>query len=531
MNSISSPGRLKVQLIVVVLLCVFVGQSYNNARSHSSTWDETHYFGIGKYLLTHFKWDVPGAILHPPLSYYITSIPLLFADTDNSLWATKNGPDVNPGLSNRNVVRGQMTLAAEANTEDVQLIMSRLMVTLLGALLGYYVYRFSSALYGENGGILSLFFFVFSPNMLAFSAIASPDMPLTVFAFISVYYLWLAHTSGERKNFLLSGFFLGLALLSKVPALLFIPVHLILSVSWFVQEKKFEYKNLLLLLCCAILVFISGYGFDLSPYFQGVAYQLNQANQGNDGFLMGECSEHGWWYFYLVALALKTPLPMLLLFIVAIFLSYKRFRSRLPDVMFLVLPILIVLIFFSMAQYTTALRYVLPIFPFMFVMVGSINAYGKRMRYFVCLCAVWYVGTSLYISPHYLTYFNELAGGPGNGYKRMVDGDMGQDLKGLKLYMLENGIEKISLSYFGTDAPQRYGIKYDWLPSFVLYNPEPEKPVQVMQNRFLAISVTNLQGVFLNNREQFRWLLKYEPVAKIGYSIFVYDLNSMNPEK
>ncbi len=52
----------------------------------STTWDETHYFGLGKYLLQTGRWDVPGSILHPPLSYYLHSIPLLFVSTNDALW-------------------------------------------------------------------------------------------------------------------------------------------------------------------------------------------------------------------------------------------------------------------------------------------------------------------------------------------------------------------------------------------------------------------------------------------------------------
>jgi hypothetical protein len=87
-----------------------------------------------------------------------------------------------------------------------------------------------------------------------------------------------------------------------------------------------------------------------------------------------------------------------------------------------------------------------------------------------------------------------------------------------------NGIQRISLSYFGADSPQRYGINYDWLPSEYLYNPKPEIPASFRTGQLIAVSVTNLQGVYLDSRDEFAWLRGYEPVAKIGYSIFVYDL-------
>jgi hypothetical protein len=39
----------------------------------------------------------------------------------------------------------------------------------------------------------------------------------------------------------------------------------------------------------------------------------------------------------------------------------------------------------------------------------------------------------------------------------------------------------------------------------------------------VAISVTPLQGVYVPV-EAYRWLQELEPTAKIGYSIYVYDL-------
>jgi hypothetical protein len=42
--------------------------------------------------------------------------------------------------------------------------------------------------------------------------------------------------------------------------------------------------------------------------------------------------------------------------------------------------------------------------------------------------------------------------------------------------------------------------------------------------KILAISVYNLQDISFPYAPLFRWLWMRQPVAKIGYSIFVYDL-------
>ena len=45
------------------------------------------------------------------------------------------------------------------------------------------------------------------------------------------------------------------------------------------------------------------------------------------------------------------------------------------------------------------------------------------------------------VHPHYLAYFNEPAGGPRDGYRRLVDSslDWGQDLTGLSDWMERAG--------------------------------------------------------------------------------------------
>jgi hypothetical protein len=151
----------------------------------------------------------------------------------------------------------------------------------------------------------------------------------------------------------------------------------------------------------------------------------------------------------------------------------------------------------------------------------------------------WYVLSSILVFPHYLAYFNELVGGPDNGHRYLVDSnlDWGQDLKGLKRYMDEQGIDRIWLSYFGQARPDYYGIRYNYLPSYDIFDAKnvDRSVIHVSSLPLLrgtvAISATLLQsqGEILSTGfgphpiyfEQYRRLT---PVAKIGYSIFVFRI-------
>jgi 4-amino-4-deoxy-L-arabinose transferase-like glycosyltransferase len=523
----------KKTVIIAFFLTIFFVQSFVFLSSTSATWDETTYFGLGKYLMKNFRWDVPGSVLHPPLSHYISSVPLLFFNTNESVWEYKEEKNL-AFLSSVDFVRGQTLLSSPQNDKDRLLILSRSMITLLSLLLGYFVYRFSNSLYGEKSGILSLFFFAFCPNMIAFAGLIVPDMSLTVFSFISIYYLWMSLKHGNIGDSLLSGLFLGLALLSKMTALFLFPIGFVLCSVYMVSEKKNVLKNMFLIFFCAVFVFFSGYAFDITPYLQGINFQWNHAVDGHPSFLMGEYSKSGWWYYHIVAFLLKTPIPVIVLFVSALALFFANLKKNWLDGLFLLVPIFFIIGFFCINHQSIGLRYILPIYPFIFVFIGSLLTFRKIPNYLIYALAVWYIGASLWISPHYLSYFNETIGGSDNGYKYLVDSnlDWGQDLKELKKFMDKNKIERVSLSYFGTDSPQRYGIRYDWLPSYYLHNPEPrQQPFVVPTHNLIAISVTNLQGVYFNDKNVYKRLEKYQPVAVIGHSIHVYDLRSPGQSK
>lgn len=520
-------------LVIFSLLLLFALQSLSAITSKSATFDEVQYFGIGKYLLSEHKWDIMGAILHPPLSYYLNSLPLLFVNEDKKLWNYDVKERDLKFLGAIDYYRGQELLSASFNKGDRLLIACRCMTLALTLLLGIYVYRFSALLFGDKGGLLSLLFFSFCPNMLAFSGICVPDMPLTVFTLLSVYYFWRALHEESRALPFFAGLTLGLALLCKFTALLLIPLEASLALFFIYRLKRNLLPRLLLIFAVAFIVLLLGYQGNLLPFIQGNQYRLMQQGDGQSAYLLGQYSNHGWWYFYPLVILMKSPLPLLLLFPPAVTILYRKRASAGPVWLLLLSPVLLYLGVFSFSGYSIGIRYLLPIYPFIFVAIGAAVMLGAKYRYYLAATAVWYVLSSLYVAPHYLAYFNEAFGGPANGYRFLADSnlDWGQDLKGLKKFMERNRIQKISLSYFGADAASRYGIDYDWLPSHYLYNYSPEKIYDISPEQLVAVSVTNLLGVYLDKRDMYKPLLEHEPVAKIGYSIYVYDLSGKGKYK
>lgn len=194
-------------------------------------------------------------------------------------------------------------------------------------------------------------------------------------------------------------------------------------------------------------------------------------------------------------------------------------------------------LFAVLSSVSIGLRYVLPVFPLLHVLVSRLVRDGGDMRGWakagLVVLVAWQMLGTMRIHPHYLAHFNELVGGPRNGYKYLADSnlDWGQDLKGLKRYMDEHGIDRIRLAYFGAGDADYYGIDYDYLPSVGLHPPPGSKwwfettaadlPPLDLSKGPTAISATLVAGIFLDG--YYAWLREVPPSDQVGYSILIYE--------
>jgi hypothetical protein len=252
-----------------------------------------------------------------------------------------------------------------------------------------------------------------------------------------------------------------------------------------------------------------------------------KAQETRPAFLLGEVSDEGWWYYFPVTFALKTPIPLLILVVAAAVLAIRGRAS--PGDPYLWLPPVLYMLLVMTRSLNIGHRHLLPIYPYLFVLAARAAALGlANARLAVrTLCAallIWYGVGTLCMHPHYLAYFNEIAGGPRNGYRWLVDSnlDWGQDLKGLKAWMDDHHVAEIKLSYFGTADPDYYGIRCQRLPGRLR---PPRLASRIQAGDWVAISATNLQAVYLQGdarrlMERFR----EEPAAdQVGYSILLYQ--------
>jgi hypothetical protein len=526
------------------LLLAFFLQGLLFIRANGPTYDEALHLASGySYLVTR---DFRLEPQNPPLIREFLALPLYLLyrlpfRTDAKSW--RDGMDF---------FVGQDFLYQSALPADQLLLPGRLanllLCGLLIALIGYWAYR----LWGTGAALLAMALASFEPNFIAHAGLVTTDIGTSLFFFLTVYLLWEHLNFPRWRLLIITGISLGAALVAKYSLIVLLPlIGLILLLRVFLTadgERGFlPHRSpralttrfldagavYLVILIFAVPVILAVYffqGFQL--WVIGLERFLMLAQQGQAGFFLGEYSYRGWWSYFPVAFLLKTPLGSLILMILASLLYRTGSALKQHQAALLLLPVAILFLATSQSTVDIGLRHILPIYPFLFVLASRLATVRLQSRWLApALIAVTLsltVVSSLRVAPHQLAYFNEIIGGPDEGYLYLVDSnlDWGQDLKNLKTYMENEKLPIIYLSYFGSAPPSYYGIRYQYVPGNgpLEWPPPPDKVPAVLPRKILAISVTNLQDVSHADAPLFAWLRARRPIEKIGYSIFIYDL-------
>lgn len=479
-----------------------------------------------------------------------------------------------------------------ANDRPQEMIFAtRVPVMWLTVLLGALVYRWAYELGGGVAGTIALAVLTFDPNILAHGRLTTTDMGVTCAAYAAMYTLWRALRDGNGTRWVLAGVGLGVAQLAKFSALVLVP-NSVLIVTWtWVKSRRTDPPRRLLwwalrlacLLGLGALVVWAGYGWSWgeiptlpgirSPapaYWNGIQTILARTGGGSSSFLMGQYSQQGWWTYFPVTFAIKTPLPTLALIGLAMGLWGIRWAANrhpqdpaegLPDqdplgarppnsLLCLLLPVLAFWAIAIGSSFNIGYRHILPSLPFLYTFAGwtvtrwarrhsgasvalheGTRARGQRngLLYLCALLTVWLAVGTVIVAPHYLSFFNEIAGGPNSGYRYLVDSnlDWGQDLPGLARYVETHDIERVYLSWFGAAHPEAYDFSFHPLPGFWRFGGDPAayglNPYAPAPGTY-AISASNLQGIKLADRDTYAWFRERTPSANIGHSILIYEV-------
>lgn len=519
------------RLTPIVCCLVFFSLALNTAVSKTPTADEPVHVLRGLTL-----WQTRDLVLQtqPPLSHWligslVTTEPDLPDVRQLTTWPTQDRP----------AIAHELFWERGLPVERIVLL-ARFPIILVGTLLGAVLARWAKERGDRCAQHMVLFLFALSPNILASASLATTDLTIAAAYSAVVFTWWRFWQRPSWGRWLWAAFCLGLALGAKLTALLLLQITLPLSYCHTREDRAWWRPGLIWagLLPVAGLVVWALYGFEAretlglpfpvpaATYLDNFFRVQEHVAEGHQSFLLGELSRDGWWYYFAVALLIKTPLLTLILALAAA-VSCIRHRHWGRDA-FLWIPAASLFLVASYTRLNIGYRHILPVLPFLLVWGASWVPTALRDRPAQIVAAVlfvWYAVSGLRQHPHHLAYFNELVGGSSQGYHYLGDSnlDWGQDLNLLVDFVQQNPSESVFVGYFGSADPTFYGLDDRQLlisPERISTEFAPANPAPGLY----AISANHVQGLSSTEPDLFDWFRRREPVDQLGYSILIYQV-------
>jgi len=533
-----------VVLVLFSLLSLASGLGLASLRQKSCTYDEPYFIRGAEQVLSGAPWPALDR-----RSIRRASSPDM---AERSRFYSDHAPLLHPPLGA--YLQGLLGPLDGILAGAGELGAARIKRLCLIPILGLAVFLWTTELYGQHAGFAALSMFCFSPNMLAHARLVTVDFLLSATFFIAAYAYWRLRRRPSWPRLFAAGLGLGLACLAKYPALMLIPIFLLASGALAFLESDREPLSealarripnhtrrklieglamTLAVFTIATFVIALGYRFQgclslkpgflaqsaagalvdnplgraffyffPSPYLDGIELQLGVSRSGFDAFLMGEHSQTGWWYYFALAALIKTPISSILLALAGAALLLRNSGARQDAVLILLPPLFLALYFSFFNKINIGLRYILPVYPFAFLLAGSLwrdfSSKKRAVQGLLLGALALSILAGLSIHPHYLAYFNESIGGPQRGYRYLIDSnlDWGQDDALIERYLKARAGAVTRISY--------------------------EQPGPV--SGLVAINANRLQGIAGRSRAPYRWLDSYQPIAFVGYSWLIYKI-------
>jgi hypothetical protein len=538
--------RLLIFFPVFILITVFIILVLSAGSQKSETIDEGLFIAGGAAQVKTLNPNIDMS--HPPLLRWISGISSVVfgkARVSHEVPFVSESPvDLYSHKLGQDFSFSQRFFYDSAHDHDRVLFWGRFPFVFFGALLGLIIFAIGRKYFGLWPAFGSLTTFLFIPEILAHSQWAHADLASTLTIFLISFALFQTLSKPTLKNDLLLAVSFGIAVSTKLTALIHLPFILILLAVFHEKGVINCFKRVVII---ALVLWISivfaylpeprlfgpheFYQSDLSrlgivwlepiirymplpdSFLKGVVYTLLLGQHGQVSFFHGEISSTGWWYYFPAAIFLKYPTGLLIVGIAGL-IALWRSSLPLPFKVSFTFPPFIVLFAAMLQSVNIGVRSVLPVAPYLAFWCGSALWYWKNkfFRFVMGALLITSVLSGISKYPDFLTYFNPLFGGTPSADKWLVDSnlDWGQDLPALADELQQRDISKIRLAYFGMGKPSYYGI-------------EPLNP-NVAEPGWYAISRSYLSGWWPPG-DPFGWLRSLRPVTYVGGSIALFHVD------
>jgi len=556
----SDVGPLQSRLILALLVligCVLISTTW---RQYINTWDEPEHLAAGLELIEtgHYRYDIQ----HPPLARVVIAIgPWLLGAKSLGM----DPPDGKP--------EGLAILYGEGHYWE-RLSAARAGTLPFYALLVVMTYACSRLVQSRRLSLIAAFLVATLPVLVGHAGLATIDIAATATLLAMLYAFWRYCMTPNVPTALWVGISSGVALGVKLSAIPFGFLGMV-AMAWLERggggrsplawRHRVGHGALMAAMVGVILTLAYGGGFE---YLTNSDHKFNQAlfflfgkkgwwhdvgyeafshfevpiafqwylggiqaisvhNQsGHLSYLLGQSRLTGWWYFYLVALLVKTPLTILVPGVVGVAQMLRRgIATACPRL--LVLPVvgLLILAFASVySNINIGVRHVFILYPVLCIAVAfclnqtsqwlghqrrSVQAVGVLVITGVLASPIWVLMREW---PDYLPYFNGLVADP---QQVLVDSDLdwGQDLARLSTRLAQLRVPEISIAYSGSAV-----MANEHLPPYRLLAPD--------QRAVGWVAVSALARV--DAPHHFDWLKAYQPIETIGKTIDLYYIPSLH---
>jgi hypothetical protein len=541
------PRRLIYLLVVAALLGGMAFAMVTEAVQQSPTIDEPVYVGAAVvYEQQHSLRYNPE---HPPLGKLAMAAGLAFLS-----------PTLDPSFNENQTLLGRHLLYESGNNPYRLLLAARLPMILLTLLFGLVVLGFARDLAGPWGGLMALVLYAFDPDVLAHGSLATLDVPAAGLLLTSFWMLWRAR-SRPGLYLPLAGVALGAALATRASALPAVPLVLLLTLlavkrRWWIRALAALGVGLLAVAVVWVVYLavdpslrwatpagvhnpggLRGLAVDLLPfpaaYRDGVLIQFQFESSSFNGFLLGHAYHGRLWYYLPVALLIKTPLGLLLLWAAGAVTMLVR-RSLRVAALYTLLPSAVLFLVAMTGARDFGTRYVIFMPMFMTVAAATLltirrpalvgddqapavaaspSTHIRKVALLPTLALVLFVAvSSAVVFPYFLPYSNEAFGGVSKTHLRLHDAnvDWGQDLARLATRLEDRYPgQPVWLVYKGSGVPEYYGI-------------HGRDPLSASNSEVHGLLVVSDSRVALATGQLKVLIDTSTPIDDVGYSITIY---------
>jgi hypothetical protein len=486
----------------------------------NDTVDEAWHIGCGMVWLSGRPYDCNPE--HPPLARGMLALgPYLAGARDT-------------GDTRGDSHEGRAVLNYGGNF-DRMLALARMGVLPFFWLACFVVYAWTRRAFGEPAAFFATLCFTMFPAILAHAGLATTDMPAvgSIGAAFLAMLIWLERPGPALpgwKGAIVFGAALALAALSKFSSLALLPAAALATLLCYLVSRGPVTEPVrrclpsvaLVVLTTAMLVW-AGYRFHFShvpapELWQGIRDVLAHNRGGHPGYLLGHYGEHGWWYYYPVAIAVKTPLALLALIAVGIFACWKQ---RVPAPLAYAAGIL--LFAATVSNINLGIRHILPAYVGLCVVAGAgaawLSSTGTVARVVAYALLAWLTFASVRSHPDYLAYFNEIAGEHPENFLVDSDLDWGQDMKRLARRMQQLDVKELAFDPFNGAYIEELQNKGQFPPIKPL---DPLGPAPGWN----AASITMLKlwrlGTFKSNPPVELWTDRIPPTERVGKGVLLW---------